>query len=301
MKQLKHDTAGYMELSVEVHEAFQRIKPYTVDYRLMQTASNQQHSDILASIEAMTNQAASFSKFTKDVVEYASSLQQSALRYLDVIAKQCKLSQESIAPLLKATEVFEALYGKEKLDKLVSTNVNYFDRKSKKDYPLAILEQLADIVLKCQDDDIKFTCVKLLKCKYKEEQLEYPRIKDLLNRRAASLEALGHSIDAFNHELTYLSCGASDYGTPACVKLIQDKNQVISTINNKHTEISDMVKKINSKSFTVEDIQRVMKAASNLQAYTVALSSIMLLLQAASYTAYEAGYALHTAEISYNN
>jgi hypothetical protein len=300
MKQLKHDTAGYMELSVEVHEAFQRIKPYTVDYRLLQSASEQQNINVLASIEAMTNQTASFSKFAKDVVEYASSLQQAALRYLDVIAKQCKLSQESITPLLKATQVFEAIHGKEKLNSLSSTNVNYFDKKSKKDYPLAILEQLADVVLKNADDDIKFTCVKLLNCKYKEGQLEYPRVIALLNNKSASLEALGHSIDEFNHELTYLSCTNSEYGVPGCVKIVQNKNQLSSTINGKHTEISNMVKKMNAKSFTIDEVQSVMKAASNLQAYTVALSSIMLLLQSASYTAYEAGYTLHTAEISYH-
>ena len=301
MKQLKHETAGYMELSVEVHEAFQRIKPYTVDYRLLQSASEQQNMNVLASIEAMTNQTASFSKFAKDVVEYASSLQQAALRYLDVISKQCKLSQESINPLLKATQVFEAIYGKEKLDTLASTNVNYFDKRSKKDYPLAILEQLTDVVLKNTDDDIKFTCVKLLKCKYKEGQLEYPRIAALLNNKSASLETLGHSVDEFNNELTYLSCTNSEHGVPGCVKLIQNKNQLNSTINSKHAEISNMVKKMNAKSFTVDEVQSVMKAASNLQVYTVALSSIMLLLQAASYTAYEAGYALHTAEISYNH
>jgi len=299
MKQLKYSAEEYMEMSVEIHEAFQRIKPYTVDYRLMQAASKNENGDILASIEALTNQTTSFSKFSKDVVEYASSLQQAALKYLDVITKQCKLSQESIAPLLKATEIFKALYGQEKLNTLAKTSVNYFDKKKGKDYPLAILEQLADVVSKCQDDDIVFTCVKLLKCNYKEEQLEYPRIKLLLNNKTASLETLGHTIDNFNQELAYLANQNSSNGVPAYVKLAQNKDHMANAINTKHAEVLNKVKGINSKSFTVDEIKAVMKSASRLQAYTIALSSIMLLLQSASYTAYEAGYALHMAEISY--
>lgn len=298
MKQLKHDITDYMVLSTEAFEAFQRIKPYTVDYRLLQSASDKQNLNILASIEALTNQTASFSKFAREIVEYSSSLQQAALKYLDVIVKQCKLAQESITPLLKASQVFQALYGKEKLDALSSTNVTYFDKKTKRDYPLAVLEQLADVVLQGYDDNIKFTCVKLLNCKYKEEQLDYPETM-MFAKRSGSLESLGHSVEEFNQELTYLSCGASENGTPSVHKLVQNKNKLVSTINSKHTEISNMVKKMNEKSFTVNEIKSAMKTASNLQAYTVALGSIMLLLRSASYAAYEAGYSLHMAEISY--
>ena len=40
MKQLQHNAEAYMELSVEAHETFQDIKPYIVDYNLLQPVSS---------------------------------------------------------------------------------------------------------------------------------------------------------------------------------------------------------------------------------------------------------------------
>lgn len=297
MKQLKHDTTAFMEMSVETHEVFQYIKPYTVDYRLLQTALTKQNDSILASIEAYTNQAASFSKFSKDIVEYASSLQQAALKYIDVITKQCKLAKESIEPLLKANQVFKAIYGKEKLDSLASTRVTYYEKNNHKDYPFEILEELSNVVTQCKDDDIKYTCVKLLKCKYTNSQLDYPKIPTLTNSKTASLESLGHTVDTFSKELEYLTGGIDKSNIPAYTQLAQNKSSIVSTINNRNKAIVDQSKKLKS----ITDVQNIMRLASDLQGYTVALSSIMFLLQSVSYTAYEAGYSLHLAEISYNN
>ena len=300
MKQLKYDTSEYMELSIEAHDAFRYMRPYTVDFRLLCPASNSAQERILASIEALTNQVTSFTKFSKDVVEYVSVLQQSIMRYFDVIEKQCKLSKESITPLLKADEVFKVL-NPDDYSNLSTTRVNYFEKDNKAHYPLAILEQLSNIVSEGKEDDIKYACVDLLRCKYIEGQLDYPIMKSILLSRTSSLEALGHSVNSFINELKYLSDDESEHGTPSYMKLIHNKKNILSNINKKYNSITDRVKRLQSQKYKTEDIQNVMKSVADLQCYAVALSSIMFLLQSASYTAYEAGYALHLAEVSYNN
>lgn len=299
MKQLQHNAEAYMELSVEAHETFQDIKPYIVDYNLLQPVSSEDQKRVISSIEALTNVTASLNKFSKEIVAYASTLQQAALRYIDVLEKQCKLSQESITPLLKSNEVFTAIYGEEVYNNLKNTRVTYFRKNKKNDYPLAIIEQLADVIVKHADDDIKFSCVKLLKCSYKDSQLDYPRINALLNSESGSLEALGHSTEAFHTELQYFAGPSADYGAPSYLKIVQQKQDIVATINSKYTAVAEYVKQIKPESYSKQDIQNAMKKVSDLQCYTVALSSLMFLLQSASYTAYEAGYSVHMAEVNY--
>jgi hypothetical protein len=297
MKKLTNLTDDFLLMDVEIHEAFERIRPYRINVNLLAQGYTK---DKVTSLEALSTTSLHPDTIVKETVAYASSLQQSVNRYLDVIEKQCKLASDSINPLLEANLVFKTIYGEERYKNLKNTKVNYFSKDPKRDYPLAILEQVAESILTHGEDDIKYTCVKLLKCPYKEAQLDYPKINSLLNSKTTSLEALGHTVDAFNLELTYLSGADSDKGIPSYRQLVQKKKDVLSKINKKYSEVVDYVQNLKSKLSSKDELETLSKNISDLQCYSVALSSIMFLLQSTSYTAYEAGYTLHLAELSYN-
>lgn len=297
MKKLEHLTDRYLEMSVEAHEVFQVSKPLHIDSGLLLPVHTGLESMIMDSVESLSHTSLKLDNVAREVTAYASGTKQSALRYLDVIEKQKRLISDSISPLIKANKVFIEIYGAAKFKELKNTLVQYFDRVHS--HPIPIMNGVADAIKRRNPDDIRVTCKELLNCGISDGQLEYPTLSRLTATSKESLATLGYTAESFDHELQSLT-GENSKGNASYLSLLQKKQDIVKQLNTLSDRIADKVKYVRPAK-AKSDMREIMSDVSDLQSYNVALSSVMFLLQTASFSAYEAGYQLHLAELAYNN
>ena len=284
-------------MSAEAHQAFEYIKQYHVDADLLLPVHNGLEQDIMSSVEALSKKSVSLPNVLREVVEYASTLKQAALRYLDVIEKQKTLVVDSISPLIKANNVFLEIYGPEKFASLENVTVHYFDRQN--NHPRAAMDELAEGIMNNDPDRIRVTFHEYMNCKITDDQLEYPSLSGLTATKPDTLVQHGYSMVEFNEELQSLT---GEKGTMPYLNLVTKKQDIIKHLNQLIDRITtDMQTVRPGRSDFKKQMRDIMHEVGNLQSINVALSTVMFLLQSASSAAYEAGYKLHLAELDFQN
>ena len=297
MHKLEHRTDLYMDLSVEAHQAFQYIKQYHVDANLLMPVHNGLEQNIMTSIERLSQKSVSLPNVSREVVEYASTLKQAALRYLDVIEKQKTLIVDSISPLIKANNVFKEIYGPKKFASLENTSVHYFDQQS--GHPREAMDSLINGVLRHDPDHIRVTCHEYMSCKVTDGQLEYPDLGKITATQVKPLIQHGYTTDDFNKELQKLT---GEKYSMSYLGLVSKKLDVIKHLNQLADQVTtDMQNVRPGRSDFKKQMRDIMQEVGDLQSFTVALSTIMFLLQSTSSAAYEAGYQIHLAELNFQN
>lgn len=299
MHKLERVADSYLNMSVEAHRAFEYVKPYLVDIDLLQSVQTNSQSKILTSIESLSPTTMSMDKVVREVVDYASTLKQSTTRYLDVIEKQKRLVSDSISPLLKANQTFIAIYGADTFRDLKNTSVPYFNKDNN---PFELLNVLATAVIKRNADDIRVTCKRLLNCNVTDSQLEYPVLTKVTATSQESLAALGYTTESFDKELHRLVGDGETKTLASYHTLVNKKQDIIKQLSDQYDQVVTDIRKVipGGKSFKSQ-MRSVMQKVADLQCMSVALSTVMFLLQAVSYSAYESGYQIHLAELSHNN
>ena len=297
MHKLEHQTELYLDLSVDAHQAFEYIKQYHVDADLLMPVHDRLEQDIMTSIERLSQSSVSLPNVAREVVEYASTLKQAALRYLDVIEKQKTLIVDSISPLIKANNAFKEIYGPKKFSSLEQTAVQYFDRDHQ--HPLIIADELSNAILDHDSDHIRVTCHEYMNCKVTDGQLEYPSLARLTSTESKALVRHGYTTSDFNHELQELT---GEKGNKSYLKLSSRKLDIIKHLNQQTDLITMYTQGLRPyRPDFKKHLNNIMQEVGDLQSTTVALSTVMFLLQSASSSAYEAGYQLHLAELNFNN
>lgn len=297
MHKLEHQTELYLDLSVEAHQAFEYIKQYHVDTDLLMPVHDRLEQDIMMSVERLSQKSVSLPNVAREVVEYASTLKQAALRYLDVIEKQKKLITDSISPLVKANNAFKEIYGPKKFSSLDQTSVQYFDRDYQ--HPLLVADELSNAILDHDSDHIRVICHEYMNCKVTDGQLEYPSLTKLISTESKALVRHGYTTSDFNQELQELT---GEKGNKSYLKLSSRKMDIIKHLDQLTDRITMFVQELrpHSPGFK-KGMSIIMQDVGDLQSTNVALSTVMFLLQSASSSAYEAGYQLHLAELNFNN
>ena len=297
MHKLEHRTDLYMDLSVETHQSFEYIKQYHVDADLLLPVHNGLEQDIMTSVEQLSQKSVSLSNVSREIVEYASTLKQAALRYLDVIEKQKTLIVDSISPLIKANAAFKAIYGAKKFLSLEQTPVHYFDKQN--NHPREAMDVLAGAILNKDADHIRVTCHEYMNCKVTDGQLEYPNLSQITATESKALIQHGYTADDFNDELQKLT---GEKGNMLYLKLISKKQDIIKHLNQLTDQISTDIQSVRpGRSDFKKQMRDIMQEVGDLQSNNVALSTIMFLLQSTSFAAYEAGYQIHLAELNFQN
>lgn len=297
MHKLEHRTDLYMDLSVEVHDAFQYIKQYHVDADLLLPVHSSLEQNIMTSIERLSQKSVSLPNVSREIVEYVSSLKQAALRYLDVIEKQKTLIVDSISPLIKANAAFKAIYGAKKFLSLENTEVHYFDRDYS--HPRESMDALSAGILSHDPDHIRVACHEYMNCKVTDGQLEYPNLRGLTSTSIKPLIQHGYTMDDFAQELQKFT---GETGGMLYLKLVTRKPDIIKHLNQSADHITTMMQNVRpGRSDFKKQLHDIMKEVGDLQSNTVALSTVMFLLQSASSAAYEAGYKIHLAELNFQN
>lgn len=298
MHKLEHVTDLYLNMSVETHRAFEYVKPYLVDIDLLQPVQTDLERKIMSSIESLSHATLSLDKVVREVVDYVSTLKQSTTRYLDVIEKQKRLVSDSISPLLKANQAFIAIYGQDTFQDLENTSVRYFKKDAN---PIHIVNMLATAIIHRSPDDIRVGCSRLLNCKVTDSQLEYPALARVTTTSSESLSMLGYTTESFDQELQML-VGTKDAKKLAPhIALAEKKQDIIKQLADLHDNVTASINRVRPGKSFKSQMRSVMQEVADLQCYSVALSTVMFLLQSVSYSAYEAGYTLHLAELSHNN
>ena len=297
MHKLEHRTDLYMDLSVEAHQAFQYIKQYHVDADLLLPVHSSLEQNIMTSIERLSHQSVSLPNVSREIVEYASSLKQAALRYLDVIEKQKTLIVDSISPLVKANTAFKEIYGAKKFLSLENTEVHYFNRDY--NHPRESMDDLSAGILSHDPDHIRVSCHEYMNCKVTDGQLEYPNLSELTSTSMKPLIQHGYTMDDFTLELQKLTGEKSDM---LYLKLVAQKQDIIKRLNQLTDHITMFTQELRPQySGFKKCVNLIMQEVGDLQSYNVALSTVMFLLQSASSAAYEAGYKIHLAELNFQN
>ena len=297
MKKLEHRTELYLGMSAEAHQAFEYIKQYHVDADLLLPVHNGLEQDIMTSVERLSHKSVSLPNVSREVVEYASSLKQAALRYLDVIEKQKTLIVDSISPLIRANQVFKEIYGAKKYLSLENTQVRYFNHDT--NHPREAMDALVAGVISHNADLIRVSCHEYMSCRVTDGQLEYPSLGPITATDVKPLIQHGYTMDDFNQELQKLT---GEKVPMPYLNLVARKQDVIKHLNRLTDQVTTSMQNVRPGRFDLkQQIRNIMSKVGDLQSYTVALSTIMFLLQSVSSSAYEAGYQLHLAELNYQN
>jgi len=243
--------------------------------------------------------------FTKSAEKYLNVLSEAIRKHTDSFKKQVALIKETLIPLYKVNMIFEQLYGRDTVENILKeTPILYFPNAhvefnggKEGSLQMFIVETLCADAVK-PTENIRNDLVKYLECNVGlDGQIEYPEFIAITRpwNKLSTFYELGYTTDYILHGFDKLINSGEH------VKLSTSLGGLIGSVETIRRDVMNSISKVKSMSADLpEQVKNIEGKIITLQTYAVLFGSLMVILQAVAYSAYEAAYKVHVAEIEFN-
>jgi len=291
----------YFAMTIEINSSLDF--PKTPSYNLNVLGANSGLAGKIASaLEGLTPND-KIAAFKKDAHRYATQMIETMQKDFDVLKKEVALGHETIDPLLKVDNIFAGIYGKDVSQQLImSTPIVYYKNthhsfvSTNGSYPFFLTERFASIFndpVAIRDEMIRY----FNNPANNHGQVEMPKInaQSALPKSPVSLEELEYDFETVTTGLDRILRSGEQ------IKLADNSNATMNNIKAIKTELDKTIDSVSSYDDSLPDkLANIDRTIAILHNQMVALATTIILYHAVLYSAYNAAYQIHMAEIDYN-